>query len=72
MSLTNWILAVGHHRCKPELYSISRMNLTYIQFVSARGNQRWNCFKSDKVAEISYASKFNYRLAAAPILPCIC
>jgi hypothetical protein len=31
--------------------------LTIHQFVNARGNQRWNCFKSDKVAEISYASK---------------
>jgi hypothetical protein len=29
------------------------------QFVNARGNQRWNCFKSDKVAEISYASTFS-------------
>ncbi|PHH58756.1 hypothetical protein CDD81_4667 [Ophiocordyceps australis] len=26
------------------------------KFVDARGNQRWNCFKSDKVAEISYAT----------------
>ncbi|KAI1433961.1 RNA recognition motif 2-domain-containing protein [Xylaria sp. CBS 124048] len=31
--------------------------LDIVDFVSARGNQRWNCFKSDKVAEISYASK---------------
>ncbi|KAK3692689.1 RNA recognition motif 2-domain-containing protein, partial [Podospora appendiculata] len=31
--------------------------LDIIDFVNARGNQRWNCFKSDKVAEISYASK---------------
>ncbi|KFA65487.1 hypothetical protein S40285_00434 [Stachybotrys chlorohalonatus IBT 40285] len=30
--------------------------LDIIDFVEARGNQRWNCFKSDKVAEISYAS----------------
>ncbi|KJZ75987.1 hypothetical protein HIM_04443 [Hirsutella minnesotensis 3608] len=30
--------------------------LTHTQFVDARGNQRWNCFKSDKVAEISYAT----------------
>ncbi|KAI2637518.1 RNA recognition motif 2-domain-containing protein [Xylaria nigripes] len=30
--------------------------LDIIDFVSARGNQRWNCFKSDKVAEISYAT----------------
>jgi hypothetical protein len=31
--------------------------LDIIDFVNKRGNQRWNCFKSDKVAEISYASK---------------
>ncbi|KAK0629827.1 RNA recognition motif 2-domain-containing protein [Bombardia bombarda] len=31
--------------------------LDIIDFVNARGNQRWNCFKSDKVAEISYARK---------------
>ncbi|KAK0666174.1 putative meiosis protein [Cercophora samala] len=32
-------------------------NLTLTKFfVNARGNQRWNCFKSDKVAEISYAT----------------
>ncbi|KAI1818801.1 RNA recognition motif 2-domain-containing protein [Poronia punctata] len=30
--------------------------LDIIDFVAARGNQRWNCFKSDKVAEISYAT----------------
>ncbi|OTA93327.1 hypothetical protein M434DRAFT_31100 [Hypoxylon sp. CO27-5] len=30
--------------------------LDIIDFVHARGNQRWNCFKSDKVAEISYAT----------------
>ncbi|CAH0042940.1 unnamed protein product [Clonostachys solani] len=30
--------------------------LDIIDFVDARGNQRWNCFKSDKVAEISYAT----------------
>lgn len=30
--------------------------LDIIDFVKARGNQRWNCFKSDKVAEISYAT----------------
>ncbi|KAL2753826.1 hypothetical protein ACRALDRAFT_2054962 [Sodiomyces alcalophilus JCM 7366] len=30
--------------------------LDIIDFVKTRGNQRWNCFKSDKVAEISYAS----------------
>ncbi|KAL6862138.1 RNA recognition motif 2 domain-containing protein [Trichoderma novae-zelandiae] len=30
--------------------------LDIIDFVNARGNQRWNCFKSDKVAEISYAT----------------
>ncbi|KAI0022039.1 RNA recognition motif 2-domain-containing protein [Xylariomycetidae sp. FL0641] len=30
--------------------------LDIIPFVNARGNQRWNCFKSDKVAEISYAT----------------
>ncbi|KAH9906439.1 RNA recognition motif 2-domain-containing protein [Xylariomycetidae sp. FL2044] len=30
--------------------------LDIIEFVKARGNQRWNCFKSDKVAEISYAT----------------
>ncbi|KAL5604651.1 uncharacterized protein BROUX77_004837 [Berkeleyomyces rouxiae] len=27
-----------------------------VHFVSKRGNQRWNCFKSDKVAEVSYAA----------------
>ncbi|KAJ0301757.1 hypothetical protein Brms1b_012341 [Colletotrichum noveboracense] len=32
--------------------------LDIIDFVNTRGNQRWNCFKSDKVAEISYASLF--------------
>ncbi|ROW14442.1 hypothetical protein VPNG_03848 [Cytospora leucostoma] len=30
--------------------------LDIIDFANARGNQRWNCFKSDKVAEISYAT----------------
>ncbi|KAI2471666.1 RNA recognition motif 2-domain-containing protein [Annulohypoxylon bovei var. microspora] len=30
--------------------------LDIIDFVQARGNQRWNCFRSDKVAEISYAT----------------
>ncbi|RYP25464.1 hypothetical protein DL767_008382 [Monosporascus sp. MG133] len=30
--------------------------LDIIDFVNARGNKRWNCFKSDKVAEISYAT----------------
>ncbi|OAA44909.1 RNA recognition motif 2 [Metarhizium rileyi] len=30
--------------------------LDIIDFVEARGNQRWNCFKSDKIAEISYAT----------------
>ncbi|KAI1501302.1 RNA recognition motif 2-domain-containing protein [Biscogniauxia marginata] len=30
--------------------------LDIIDFVKARANQRWNCFKSDKVAEISYAT----------------
>ncbi|KAM7199103.1 RNA recognition motif 2 domain containing protein [Naviculisporaceae sp. PSN 640] len=30
--------------------------LDIITFVNARGNKRWNCFKSDKVAEISYAT----------------
>ncbi|KAF4587563.1 meiosis protein MEI2 [Ophiocordyceps camponoti-floridani] len=30
--------------------------LDIIDFVDSRGNQRWNCFKSDKVAEISYAT----------------
>ncbi|KAI1097269.1 RNA recognition motif 2-domain-containing protein [Jackrogersella minutella] len=30
--------------------------LDIIDFVHARGNQRWNCFRSDKVAEISYAT----------------
>ncbi|KAI1265087.1 RNA recognition motif 2-domain-containing protein [Xylariaceae sp. FL1019] len=30
--------------------------LDIVDFVNARGNQRWNCFKSDKVAEISYAT----------------
>lgn len=33
--------------------------------MNARGNQRWNCFKSDKVAEISYASKFHLWYAKA-------
>ncbi|KAJ4133729.1 hypothetical protein NW768_005317 [Fusarium equiseti] len=27
-----------------------------IDFVQARANKRWNCFKSDKVAEVSYAT----------------
>ncbi|KAM0340334.1 hypothetical protein ACHAPU_010547 [Fusarium lateritium] len=27
-----------------------------IDFVEARANKRWNCFKSDKVAEVSYAT----------------
>ncbi|QUC19496.1 uncharacterized protein UV8b_03737 [Ustilaginoidea virens] len=30
--------------------------LDIIYFVETRANQRWNCFKSDKVAEISYAT----------------
>ncbi|KXJ94391.1 RNA recognition motif 2-domain-containing protein [Microdochium bolleyi] len=30
--------------------------LDIIDFMKARANQRWNCFKSDKVAEISYAT----------------
>ncbi|TDZ18328.1 Meiosis protein mei2 [Colletotrichum orbiculare MAFF 240422] len=30
--------------------------LDIVDFVGTRGNQRWNCFKSDKVAEISYAT----------------
>ncbi|KAB5570434.1 RNA recognition motif 2-domain-containing protein [Coniochaeta sp. 2T2.1] len=30
--------------------------LDIIDFVQARDHQRWNCFKSDKVAEISYAT----------------
>ncbi|KAK0645879.1 RNA recognition motif 2-domain-containing protein [Cercophora newfieldiana] len=30
--------------------------LDIVDFVNARANQRWNCFKSDKVAEISYAT----------------
>ncbi|KAK1831709.1 RNA recognition motif 2-domain-containing protein [Podospora conica] len=30
--------------------------LDIIPFVNARANQRWNCFKSDKVAEVSYAT----------------
>ncbi|KAJ1335459.1 RNA recognition motif 2 [Microdochium nivale] len=30
--------------------------LDITDFAKARGNQRWNCFKSDKVAEISYAT----------------
>ncbi|KAK4216660.1 RNA recognition motif 2-domain-containing protein [Rhypophila decipiens] len=30
--------------------------LDIIDFVNARANQRWNCFKSDKIAEISYAT----------------
>ncbi|KAG9252741.1 RNA recognition motif 2-domain-containing protein [Emericellopsis atlantica] len=36
--------------------SASERMLTQSQFVDARGNQRWNCFKSDKVAEVSYAT----------------
>lgn len=30
--------------------------LDIIDFVNSRGNQKWNCFKSDKIAEISYAT----------------
>ncbi|OAR00361.1 hypothetical protein LLEC1_00295 [Akanthomyces lecanii] len=30
--------------------------INFVDFVEARGNQRWNCFKSDKVAEVSYAT----------------
>jgi hypothetical protein len=30
--------------------------LDIVDFVRARANQRWNCYKSDKVAEISYAT----------------
>ncbi|EFQ36757.1 RNA recognition domain-containing protein 2 [Colletotrichum graminicola M1.001] len=30
--------------------------INFVDFVNTRGNQRWNCFKSDKVAEISYAT----------------
>lgn len=32
--------------------------LDIIDFVNKRANKRWNCFRSDKIAEISYASKF--------------
>ncbi|KAH7144667.1 hypothetical protein B0J13DRAFT_635969 [Dactylonectria estremocensis] len=37
-------------------FSNEDMTNQITQFVNARGNQRWNCFKSDKVAEISYAT----------------
>ncbi|KAI1454988.1 RNA recognition motif 2-domain-containing protein [Annulohypoxylon moriforme] len=30
--------------------------INFVDFVRARGNQKWNCFRSDKVAEISYAT----------------
>lgn len=30
-----------------------------IPFVLARAGKRWNCFASDKVAEVSYASEFS-------------
>ncbi|KAL1899482.1 hypothetical protein Sste5346_002881 [Sporothrix stenoceras] len=30
--------------------------LDIIDFANARDNQRWNCFRSDKIAEISYAT----------------
>ncbi|KAI1464745.1 RNA recognition motif 2-domain-containing protein [Daldinia caldariorum] len=30
--------------------------INFVDFVHARANQRWNCFKSDKVAEVSYAT----------------
>lgn len=30
--------------------------LDIIDFVNAHANQRWNCFKSDKIAEVSYAT----------------
>lgn len=33
--------------------------LDIIDFVNKRANKRWNCFRSDKIAEISYASKFD-------------
>ncbi|KAJ0336187.1 hypothetical protein COL154_008749 [Colletotrichum chrysophilum] len=42
--------------------------LDIIDFVNTRGNQRWNCFKSDKVAEISYASE-SFRLWVAMSKP---
>ena len=29
-----------------------------VPFVLARAGKRWNCFASDKVAEVSYASKY--------------
>lgn len=34
--------------------------LDIIDFVNKRANKRWNCFRSDKVAEISYASKCRF------------
>ncbi|KAK7739591.1 hypothetical protein SLS63_001937 [Diaporthe eres] len=30
--------------------------LDIIDFVNKRANKRWNCFRSDKIAEISYAT----------------
>jgi hypothetical protein len=46
--------------------SLNLLTLTMIQFVNARGNQRWNCFKSDKVAEISYASELLQKCLTEP------
>lgn len=40
--------------------------LDIIDFVNRRANKRWNCFRSDKVAEISYASKFVFLLVMFP------
>ncbi|KAK4650089.1 hypothetical protein QC762_702420 [Podospora pseudocomata] len=43
-------------RGKPDTDRICSRSTSSMYFVNARGNQRWNCFKSDKVAEISYAT----------------
>ncbi|KAK0710905.1 hypothetical protein B0H67DRAFT_493421 [Lasiosphaeris hirsuta] len=43
--------------CNAKLINqLSSLLTSLMFFVNARGNQRWNCFKSDKVAEISYAT----------------
>ncbi|RDW59276.1 putative meiosis protein MEI2 [Aspergillus mulundensis] len=40
----------------PELLNLAEYNLTKLKFVKARAGRTWNCFNSDKVAEVSYAT----------------
>lgn len=42
--------------------------LDIIDFSNARNNRRWNCFRSDKIAEISYASKFELLFGSSAVM----